>query len=330
MSEDDTLELEIKDETPKPDSRTQLEEMLEENTERVVNILRDRGYEIIEPSQKSELDKVSETRQKSSFEESQVIGFAGKGGVGKTTLSALLLAVLAKKENTRSILAVDSDPNTCLPGMLGAKNYSTLSEMVEGYKGGRLPPRKFRQEFNSLLLQNEQEYYDLLPMGKGEGQGCYCSVNNLLQSAFREFVLEGEYSYEYVVVDCEAGIEHIARKTSAFLSDLVIVTDGSKMSLNTIKNIHSTSKDVNIEIDSKYVLANQVNEEEALNEIEKISNELGMIFLGNIPEDKEVERLTRKGEPISELSSSPPLKKMEEIESKIIAVNGRSSPDKAK
>ncbi len=321
MSEDKEMELEIKDETARADKETQIENMIEDNTGKVLQVLRDRDYEIIEPSQKTEPEKITGTKKKASQEESKsrVIGFSGKGGVGKTTLASLLLRIITESDSP-AVLGVDSDPNTCFPDVLGAEEYQTLSEMIEGYKGGRLPPRKFQQEFNTLLLKNEQEGYDLLPMGKSEGQGCYCSVNNLLQSAFQEFVLEGDYSYDYVIVDCEAGIEHISRKTSSFLNDLVIVSDGSRMSVNTIRNIYETSQDVEIDINNIYVIANRVKDENVLGEIKKLTKELDMKFLGTIPEDSELKELNYKGKPIFNLSKdSAAYQKMKAITQEIIS-----------
>ncbi|KXB05549.1 hypothetical protein AKJ50_00655 [candidate division MSBL1 archaeon SCGC-AAA382A13] len=262
---------------------------------------------------------MSETRGKVTGEKTKVIGFSGKGGVGKTTLAALLIRIMTEM-NSPVILALDSDPNTCLPEILGSEDYITLSEMIEEYKGGRLPPRKFQQEFNTLLLKNEQNNYDLLPMGKSEGQGCYCSINNLLRSAFQEFILKGNYAYDYVIVDCEAGIEHISRKTSAFLNDLVIVTDGSKMSLNTIKNIYETSQEVKIEIDNIYVIANRIESEKILKEIDNLSEKLGMKFLGNIQEDENIKELNFEGKSVFELSeNSSAYQKMKEITKTLIS-----------
>lgn len=319
MSGDKKMELEIKDETARADKETQIRNMIEKNTTKVLQILRKNDYEIIEPSQKSE-PEITDTKKRASGEESKtrVIGFSGKGGVGKTTLASLLLRIIIQSDSP-AVLGVDSDPNTCFPEVLGAENYQTLSDMIEGYKGGRLPPRKFQQEFNTLLLKNEQEGYDLLPMGKSEGQGCYCSVNNLLRSAFQEFVLKGDYSYEYVVVDCEAGIEHLSRKTSSFLDDLVIVTDGSRMSVNTIRNIYETSKDVEIEVDNIYIISNRVKDENVLKEIKELAKELDMKFAGIIPEDKELKDLNYNGKPIFNLSeNSSAYQKMKEITQEII------------
>lgn len=109
-------------------------------------------------------------------------------------------------------------------------------------------------------------------------------------------------SYDYIIFDCEAGIEHIARKTSAFLTDLVIVTDGSKMSINTIKNIQETAEEVKIDIDRIYVVANRVEDEEILEGIENLATDLGMNFLGNIPEDEDLKKLNFEGKSLFELS----------------------------
>ncbi|KXA88721.1 hypothetical protein AKJ37_07420 [candidate division MSBL1 archaeon SCGC-AAA259I09] len=262
---------------------------------------------------------MTKRRKKATEGKTKVIGFGGKGGVGKTTLAALFLRLMGEMDSP-AILAVDSDPNTCLPGVLGAEGYQTLGDMVEGYKGGRLPPRKFRQEFNTLLLKNEQEFYDLLPMGRNEGQGCYCSVNDLLRSAFREFVLKGNYAYDFVVMDCEAGIEHISRKTSSFIDDFVIATDSSRMSLNTIKNIRNTQNEVKIDVNNLYIVANRVEDGEMLDRIEDLSGELGMTFLGRMPEDETLKRLNFKGKSIFELpDDSPAYLRMREMANVILS-----------
>lgn len=298
----EVMNLRILDENPRP-GRKKLERIVDENLDKVVKILRDRDYEVLEPRQMT-AKKAPKTKW-SRKGPTRVIGFAGKGGVGKTSVAALFLRAMQER-GANSILAIDSDPNACLPGMLGARDYVTLGDMIEGYKGGRLPFRKFRQEFNSLLLKNEQDGYDLLPMGRAEGQGCYCSVNNLLRTAFRDFVLGGNYAYDFAVVDCEAGIEHISRKTSAFVNDLVIVTDGSRMSLNTIRNIHVVGRDVGIEIERYYVVANRVGDREILGTIKGLSRELGMAYLGEIPEDPMLRKLNFEGKPIYSLPEDSP------------------------
>lgn len=296
----ETMELELKEDTPEPKRNEKLQKIVDENLDKIIELLSERDYEVLEPS-KTRPPKIEEESEGEKKEETRVIGFAGKGGVGKTTMAALFLRMLLER-NSSSVMAVDSDPNLCLPDLLGVENYETLNSVIEKRRGRRLQPRKFKQEFNSLLLKNEQEGYDLLPMGRSEGQGCYCAVNNLLRSVFRDIVLGGNFAYDYVVVDCEAGLEHVSRKTSAMVDDLVIITDGSMMGLNTIRNILDVGEKVKINIDNFYTVANKIRDGETLGRIKKASENLGMVYLGDLPEDSEVRKLGFEGKSIFELS----------------------------
>jgi CO dehydrogenase maturation factor len=218
----------------------------------------------------------------------RIIGFAGKGGTGKTTLGALFLKALIE-QGRDSILVIDSDPNECLPGVLGVKEYLRISDMLRKYEGKTMNPANFNQDFETMLLQNEQENFDLIVMGRGESEGCYCLINHLLRSSFESNILAGKYSYEYVLMDCEAGIEHISRKTSTSIDDLVIVTDASRMGIETIRRIKEVSMEVRSEVKRYYVVGNRVGSRGVEEQISGVAEELGMRYLGSIPYDPVIE-----------------------------------------
>jgi CO dehydrogenase maturation factor len=217
-----------------------------------------------------------------------IIGFAGKGGTGKTTLSALFLKALMEK-GKESILVIDSDPNECLPSVLGVNSYHRISDVLKRYEGKTMNPLTFAQDFKTMLLQNEQEAFDIIVMGRGESEGCYCLINHLLKSSFEESVLGGEYSYDYILMDCEAGLEHISRKTSTSIDDLVIVTDASKMGIDTIKRVKEVSEEVKSEVKDFYVVGNRISSGNVEEKISKVAGELGMKYLGSIPYDPIIE-----------------------------------------
>lgn len=248
----------------------------------------------------------------------KIIGFAGKGGTGKTTLTALFLKRLIEKGD-QSILVVDADPNECLMDVLGIRNYVRVSDIMKKYENKSINPLDFEQDFKSMLVSNEQKKFDVLAMGRGEGKGCYCLVNNLLKTSFEENVLSKGYSYDYVLMDCEAGIEHISRKTSASVSDLIIVCDSSKMGVDTIKKIKDVLEEVGTEIMNFYVIANRVRQGKIFERIREYSSNLGMTYLGNIPVDPLVEEYNLDGKNLIELpSTSKAYKRICEIVDMII------------
>ncbi|MDP6612695.1 MAG: AAA family ATPase [Candidatus Hydrothermarchaeota archaeon] len=248
----------------------------------------------------------------------KIIGFAGKGGTGKTTIGALFLKALISK-GKKGILLIDSDPNECLPSVLGIEEYLSISDVLKKYEGQTMNPTKFGEDFKTMLLMNEQEDYDILVMGRGESEGCYCIINHLLKSSFENNVLTGGYSYDYVLMDCEAGIEHISRKTSTSIDDLVIITDVSKMGLDTIKRIKDVSAEVKSEVKNYYVVGNRLRSQEAEGRITKLAEELGMKYLGSIPYDPVIEEFNFGDESILEVpNNAPAYVKAKEILDKIL------------
>ncbi|MFQ5815922.1 MAG: P-loop NTPase [Candidatus Hydrothermarchaeaceae archaeon] len=248
----------------------------------------------------------------------KIIGFSGKGGTGKTTLAALFLKALMDEK--REILVIDSDPNECLPTVLGAEQFTRLSDVIKGYEGKTMNPNQFSQDFNSMLMMNEQDGYDLLVMGRGESEGCYCIINHLLKSSFEHNVLANGPHFDYILMDCEAGIEHISRKTSSSIHDLIVVTDGSKMGIATMDRIKQVSMETKSEVERFHVVANRVEYGEMTAAIEESAKALGMNYLGNIPRDTTIEEYNFLGRPLLELpDSSLAYNKAKELIGRIIA-----------
>jgi CO dehydrogenase maturation factor len=243
----------------------------------------------------------------------RTIGFCGKGGTGKTTLTALFLKNLLER-GEEEILVVDADPNECLAGVLGVKHCVRISDVVGKYEGKPVNFVQFDEDFKALMMLNEQEGYDIIVMGRGESGKCYCMINNLLRSCFERNILTGEYAHNYVLMDCEAGLEHVSRRVTSMISDLIIVTDFSKMGLDTIRRISDVSYEVESEVKNFYVATNRVQNEEIAMRVEEEAERLGMIYLGNIPHCPLVEEFNSVGKNLLSLpSDSKAYKKVSEM-----------------
>jgi CO dehydrogenase maturation factor len=238
----------------------------------------------------------------------KILGFFGKGGTGKTTLTALILRELVRR-NEEGLLAADADANECLASLLGAEGTPRLSYMLQKYKRQREQSPEltgidiFHNLFDTLLMEGEQDGYDMLIMGRGEGSGCFCSVNNLLRAVFEKTV-EGE-TYNYLLMDCEAGVEHISRKTSGKINDAIIVTDASKVSLDTLKRIKEVASEVGARIENYYVVANKTRPD-MLDKVEKTAESLGFKYLGAIPDDPNFMEIAYEGKTVFDLPDDSP------------------------
>jgi CO dehydrogenase maturation factor len=181
---------------------------------------------------------------------------AGKGGVGKSTVSALLVRILSEGE---LVLAVDADPNSNLGQKLGTAVPGTVGQVREGLlsKGGQPPRDMSKQEYLKLKLREilaEGDGHDLLTMGRPEGPGCYCYVNNLL----RVFVDQLMDSYSQVIIDNEAGMEHLSRRTAREMDLLLLVSDPTAVGVATAVRLSELADELDLKVKRRVLLINGV------------------------------------------------------------------------
>ncbi len=240
---------------------------------------------------------------------STIIALAGKGGTGKTTLAGLLIRYMVEK-GKKPILAVDADANANLNEVLGVMAGQTLGDAREEMKKGGLPGMT-KDIFMEMRIQEalvEAEGFDLIVMGRPEGQGCYCAANTLLT----EFVERLSENYPYIVVDNEAGMEHISRLTTRNINVLLLVSDSSRRGLQAAVRIGQLAKELGLKIEKKYVIINQAEKKDLadLEEWGSLLKENGLSLLGIVPKDELIYSFDKEGKPTSKLpEESPALKK---------------------
>ncbi len=195
---------------------------------------------------------------------SEIFAFAGKGGVGKTTISGMLIRYLVENQPRGALLAVDADPNANLNEVLGVGSYATIGEAREMMKEA-VPAGMTKETWMELKVHEslvESEGFDLLVMGRPEGQGCYCAANSLVKK-YIEILKE---NYAYVVVDNEAGMEHMSRLVTQDVDHLFVVSDATSRGLMTAGRILELAGELKLHIGDAHVLINRVRpgrEEEA-------------------------------------------------------------------
>jgi CO dehydrogenase maturation factor len=231
-----------------------------------------------------------------------IVAVAGKGGVGKSTLSALLIKVIAERTRT-VVMAVDADPNSNLGDKLGMRVEHTIGELREDLlrKADELSAGLSKHElvrYQMEMAKVEGSNFDLLTMGRPEGRGCYCYINNIL----RTFIDEAMESYDYVVIDNEAGMEHLSRRTTKRMDVLLVVSDATKLGIETGKRILALAKGMEIEVGRSVLVVNRVQgkvDEGVRQDIEGAG--FGSVFL--LPFDKKVEELAISGSPVVHLDT---------------------------
>lgn len=241
----------------------------------------------------------------------QVIAVAGKGGVGKTTLTGLLIQYLCQT-GKGPILAVDADANSNLNEVLGVEVEATLGEIREELENAEnsnspIPPGMSKADYAEFRFGSaltEEKDFDLLVMGRTQGKGCYCFVNGLLQAQIQK--VQGEYSY--IVVDNEAGMEHISRGVLPGMNMAILVSDCSRRGVQAAGRIANLIKECNMHPSRVGLIVNRAPGG-VLNEgtKEEIENQ-GLELLGVVPHDDTVYQYDCDGKPTVQLPEDSPVR----------------------
>ena len=232
-----------------------------------------------------------------------VIAFAGKGGTGKTSLAGMTVKYLVSRKKG-PVLAVDADSNSCLNEALGISVHATIGKLREESlqavrAGGDRPGgMSMEQLFDYQVQQSiiESKDFDLMVMGRPEGPGCYCAANNIIRK-YTDLLSE---KYPYVVIDNEAGMEHLSRRTTHKVNLLIIVSDPTVKGILTAKRINELVDELQLDLDKRALVINRVIGHE-IEDLEKMAEKSGMEVAGFVPQDEMVFKFDLEGKPVYEL-----------------------------
>jgi CO dehydrogenase maturation factor len=242
---------------------------------------------------------------------------AGKGGVGKTTISALVIKYLVQNM-PGATLAIDADPSSNLNMVLGLDLEWTVGDIREdmlaqvkgtlaagGAAMGALPGGVNKRDYLDYHVRSamaEGGQFDMIAMGRSEGQGCYCAVNHNL----REVIDAISRNYSYVVIDNEAGMEHLSRRTTRDVQHLLIISDATQRGLVAAERIASFRKELDIRIENAYLIVNRAPRELPPAILERAAS-MDVPLLGLVPADAELASFEFTGRPLVELGNDSPV-----------------------
>ncbi|OPX20500.1 MAG: carbon monoxide dehydrogenase [Desulfobacca sp. 4484_104] len=223
-----------------------------------------------------------------------VIAMAGKGGTGKTTVAGMVMRYLLER-GKKPILAVDADANSNFNEVLGLTVSHTVGEAREEMKRGADMVGMTKDQLIEMRINQcleEADGFDLIAMGQPEGAGCYCAANNLVA----HFMGVLSNNYPYIVMDNEAGMEHLSRLTTKNVNILLIVSDPSWRSIQAAKRLHDLTKQLNIVVGQAYLIVNRVKNGLPPRTQEEIDKQ-GLTLAGIIPEDPLIAEFDAQGKP---------------------------------
>jgi CO dehydrogenase maturation factor len=236
------------------------------------------------------------------------IVFTGKGGTGKTTLAGITVRYL-KERTGKTVLAVDADSNSCLNEALGVKVHATIGGLREESlaairssgprPGGMTTEQLFDYQVQQSII--ESPGFDLIVMGRPEGPGCYCAANNII----RKYTDKLSESYPYVVIDNEAGMEHLSRRNSTNVNLMFIVSDATAKGIKTARRINDLARELDLKVDRCVLIINRA-EGEAAEALKAAAEAEGLVVDGIIPNDQAIFTIDLNGRPVFDIPSDAP------------------------
>ena len=238
------------------------------------------------------------------------IAVAGKGGVGKTTTCGMIIDYLCKKKNG-PVLVVDADANSNLNEVLGVEVETSLGqireEMAQAELKGTIPKNMTKADyaemkFNDALIEDDD--FDMLVMGRTQGKGCYCYVNGVLKTQVDKYAK----NYAYVVMDNEAGLEHVARGTLPKVDVMLLVSDCSRRGIQAVARIAEMIEEMNLNPGQMGLIVNRAPGGVLEPGVQEEIDRHGLKLFGVLPQDDDVYRCDCNGEPSAKLPDDSPMK----------------------
>lgn len=245
------------------------------------------------------------------------IALAGKGGVGKTTIAGMVIKYLVQTK-PGAILAIDADPSSNLNMVLGLDLEWTVGDIREGMLAevqqsllaggaamGTMPGGVSKHDYLDYEVRSslaEGDNYDLIAMGRSEGPGCYCAVNHNL----RDVIDRISKNYRYVVIDNEAGMEHLSRRTTRDVEHLLIISDPTQRGIVAAERIAGFRKELDINIENAYLVINRLSGK-IPNALQARLDSLDIPLLGIVPADNQLTEFEFEGRPLVELGADSPV-----------------------
>ena len=238
------------------------------------------------------------------------IAVAGKGGVGKTTTCGMLIDYLCSKKNG-PVLVVDADANANLNEVLGVEVETSLGaireEMAQAELKGTIPAGMTKADYADFKFSSaiiEEDDFDMLVMGRTQGKGCYCFVNGVLKTQVDKYAK----NYSYIVMDNEAGLEHVARGTLPKVDTMLLISDCSRRGIQAAARVAELVREMNLQPARMGLIVNRAPDGQIDAGIQEEIAKHGLELLGVLPQDESVYRCDCAGEPSAKLPDSNPVK----------------------
>ena len=238
------------------------------------------------------------------------IAVAGKGGVGKTTTCGMMIEYLCK-QNKGPVLVVDADANANLNEVLGVEVETTLGDiredMARAEQKGTVPANMTKADYAEMMFNDaliEEDDFDMLVMGRTQGKGCYCFVNGVLKTQIDKYA--GNYSY--MVIDNEAGLEHISRGTLPHVDTMLLISDCSRRGVQAAGRLAEMIRDLELKPTRMHLIINRAPNGELNPGVREEIEKYNLDLIGVLPQDELVYEYDCEGKPSSKVPNDTPVK----------------------